>query len=108
MTVPEVRSCERTTPLTLTVWMLEKSAKIPVPCALVVWGGNIYGKVKHRVQKKELDAFRKHMDSPQFNLQPLLTIKLLPQALVMLSGKVNLATGGVTDSSKVPLHSGLS
>lgn len=34
--VPIVGSKDRTTPLTLTDWMLEKSEKIPVPGALVV------------------------------------------------------------------------
>lgn len=38
----------------------------------------------------------------------LLTRNVLPQALVVLIGKVNLMTGGVTVSSRVPLHSGFS
>lgn len=37
VTIPVVGSWERTAPLMLTVWMLEKSEKIPVPGALVVW-----------------------------------------------------------------------
>lgn len=41
-------------------------------------------------------------------LQSLLTMKVLPQAEVMFMGKVNLATGGVTESSTVPVHAGSS
>lgn len=42
------------------------------------------------------------------HLQRLLTRNVLPQASVLLMGKENLTTGGVTDSSKVPLHFGWS
>lgn len=43
--VPIVGSKDRTTPLTFTDWMLEKSEKIPVPGALVVCRNYIKDKI---------------------------------------------------------------
>lgn len=76
------------------------------PCASCTGGlGDIYSKVKHRETNKgeQMDAC-----TLLLHLQRLLTRNVLPQASVLLMGKENLTTGGVTDSSKVPLHFGWS
>lgn len=79
------------------------------PCASCSGGlGDIYSKVKHRVTNKGCFERTNGACTILLHLQLLLTRNVLPQASVLLRGKENLTTGGVTDSSKVPLHFGWS
>lgn len=54
-------------------------------------------KVKHIEQTKSLETVNS-------SSQPALTLKSLPQELVMLMGRVKRTTGGLTVWSRVPLH----
>lgn len=76
-----VGSCECTTPLILTVWMLEKSAKIPVPAVLVVWGifiikSNTKRQIKEAFREKKFDAWYNFTPPPTFTNQECATTSI--------------------------------